>query len=290
MVTQGRLYLSLFVATFAVSWAAVLIKMTGAGPLPTAFYRMGFAALILALPAVPHIRRTIRILTAKELWLLLTSGIVLGLHFAVWVTSLFYTTISNSTILVATQPMWVLLMEALILKEKIPARSVVGMALALVGMVVISRGDFDLGDEYILGDALALIGAVCAATYLFIGRQLRPRLDNLGYIFPVYSVSAVTLFLISLSFGENLTDYPTKSWLLFLLLALVPTVLGHSLYNWLLKYVPAHKVATTILGEPIGATILAIIFFREIPGWWTAVGGVLILAGIFVVLTRTSEQ
>ncbi|MEP0829002.1 MAG: DMT family transporter [bacterium] len=286
MVTQGRLYLSLFVATFAVSWAAVLIKLTGAEPLPTAFYRMGFAALILTIPAVPHIRRTIRILSAKELWFLLTSGVVLGLHFAVWVTSLFYTTISNSTILVATQPMWVLLMEALILKEKIPGRSVVGMALALVGMVVISRGDFDLGDKYILGDILALIGAVCAATYLFIGRQLRSRLDNLGYIFPVYSVSAVTLLLISLFFGENLTDYPAKSWLLFLLLALVPTVLGHSLYNWLLKYVPAHKVATTILGEPIGATILAIIFFKEIPGWWTAVGGALILAGIFVVLSR----
>ncbi|MEW6014619.1 MAG: DMT family transporter [Candidatus Zixiibacteriota bacterium] len=286
MVTQGRLYLSLFVATFAVSWAAVLIKLTGAEPLPTAFYRMGFAALILAIPAVPHIRRTFRILSPAELWLLLTSGVVLGLHFAVWVTSLFYTTISNSTILVATQPMWVLLMEALILKEKIPGRSVVGMALALVGMVVISRGDFDLGEKYILGDILALIGAVCAATYLFIGRQLRSRLDNLGYIFPVYSVSAVTLLLISLMFGENLTDYPAKSWLLFLLLALVPTVLGHSLYNWLLKYVPAHKVATTILGEPIGATILAIIFFKEIPGWWTAVGGALILAGIFVVLSR----
>lgn len=286
MVTQGRLYLSLFVATFAVSWAAVLIKLTGAEPLPTAFYRMGFAALILAIPAVPHIRRTFRILSPAELWLLLTSGVVLGLHFAVWVTSLFYTTISNSTILVATQPMWVLLMEALILKEKIPGRSVVGMALALVGMVVISRGDFDLGEKYILGDILALIGAVCAATYLFIGRQLRSRLDNLGYIFPVYSVSAVTLLLISLMFRENLTDYPAKSWLLFLLLALVPTVLGHSLYNWLLKYVPAHKVATTILGEPIGATILAIIFFKEIPGWWTAVGGALILAGIFVVLSR----
>ena len=217
MVTQGTLYLSLFVATFAVSWAAVLIKMTGAGPLPTAFYRMGFAALIIAVPALPKVRKTIRHLSSKEIWLLMTSGIVLGLHFATWVTSLFFTTISNSTILVATQPMWVLIMEALILKQKIPARSAVGMALALVGMIVISRGDFDLGDEYILGDALALMGAVCAATYLFIGRQLRANLDNLDYVFPVYAISALTLLLISLLQGENLVDYPVKTWLLFLL-------------------------------------------------------------------------
>jgi len=286
MVNQGTLYLSLIVATFAVSWAAVLIKMTDAGPLPTAFYRMGIASLILAIPAIPKVRQTIRILSSRQMALLITSGIVLGLHFAFWVTSLFYTTISNSTILVATQPMFVLVMEAAILKDKIPVRSIVGMAVAVVGMGVISQGDLNLDRKYIIGDLLALVGAFCAGTYLFIGRQLRTKLDNLGYIFPVYTISAVTLLVISLASRENLIEYSTKSWVLFILLALIPTVLGHSLYNWLLKYVPAHKVATTILGEPIGATILAIIFFNQIPGWWTVAGGVLILSGIFIVLLR----
>jgi len=96
----------------------------------------------------------------------------------------------------------------------------------------------------------------------------------------------VVLLIISLLYNENLTDYPTETWLIFLLLALVPTIVGHSLYNWLLKFVPAHKVATTILGEPIGASILAIIIFNEIPGWWTIIGGVLILSGIFIVLKK----
>ncbi|MCX6826471.1 MAG: DMT family transporter [candidate division Zixibacteria bacterium] len=285
MINQGTLYLSLFVATFAVSWAAILIKMSGAGPLPTAFYRMSIASLILAIPAIPKIKKTLKILDSREIILLLTSGIVLGLHFAFWVTSLFYTTISNSTILVATQPIFVLIMEAVLLKDKIPSRSIIGMVVALIGMGVISHGDLNLGKEFIIGDILALVGAFCAGIYLFIGRQLRMKLDNLGYIFPVYLLSALTLFIISLFYGENLTHYPAKSWTIFLVLAIVPTVLGHSLYNWLLKYLPAHKVATTILGEPIGATILAIFFFNQIPGRWTAIGGIMILCGIFIVLS-----
>jgi len=289
MVKQRTIYLTLFVATFAVSWAAILIRLTGAGPLPTAFYRMAIASLILAIPAIPKVRSIFKVLNRGELILLLTSGIFLGLHFAVWVTSLFYTTISNSAILVATQPVWVLILEAALLKERIPKRSIIGMAVALAGIIVVSRGDFDMGRDYIIGDLLALAGAVFAALYLFIGRRLRTKLDNLGYIFPVYTTAAVTLLIISLFYGVNLTHYPAKTWLIFLLLAIIPTVVGHSLYNWLLKFVRAHIVATTVLGEPIGATILAIFFFNEVPGWWTLIGGILILAGIFVVLKRKKD-
>jgi LPXTG-motif cell wall-anchored protein len=157
-------------------------------------------------------------------------------------------------------------------------------------MVVISHGDFSLGGEYIIGDLLALAGAIFAALYMFIGRQLRARIDNLGYIFPVYSVAALTLIVISLGYGENMINFPLKTWLIFLLLALIPTLVGHSLYNWLLKFVPAHIVATTILGEPIGATILAIFFFSQIPGWATVVGGAMILSGIFIVLRRRKKE
>lgn len=290
MVKQGTLYVSLFVATFAVSWAAILIKLAGAGPLPTAFYRMAFASIILAIPAHKKVREALRILSRRQIILLITSGVVLGLHFASWVTSLFYTTISNSTIIVATQPIWILLMEATILKERIRVQSMIGMIVAVTGMVIISRGDFNLGREYIIGDLLALAGAIFAGFYMFIGRQLRARIDNLGYIFPVYSIAALTLIIISLGYGEDMTDYPLKTWLIFLLLALIPTLVGHSLYNWLLKFVPAHIVATTILGEPIGATILAVFFFSQIPGWSTVVGGAMILSGIFIVLRRRKKE
>ncbi len=288
MASSRILYLSLFIATFAVSWAAIFIKFSGAGPLATAFYRVILATAILAIPAWSPFHKAIRSLVRRDFILLALSGLALGLHFAVWITSLYYTTISNSTILVATQPIFILILESLSGKEKIETKVILGMLAALAGMALISGGDFNLGPKYLWGDFLALIGAFLAGIYLFIGRNLRARMDNLAYIFPVYAVAAMTLFIICLFFREPLTGFDSRTWLMFLLLALIPTVIGHSLYNWLLKYVPAHKVATTILGEPIGATILAIIFFNQIPGWWTIGGGILILSGIFIVLYRSN--
>jgi len=286
MASQRILYLSLIVATFAVSWAAILIKLSGAGPLPTAFYRVAIASAILAIPAFPRLRKSFKRISAADRLIMLSSGVALGLHFAVWITSLYYTTVSNSTILVATQPVFVLAMEALSGQEKIEPRAVIGIALSLAGMAIISGGDINLGREYIIGDLLALAGAFLAGVYLFIGRKIRARIDNFSYILPVYSVSAVTLFVICMISGVDMINYPAKAWIFFILLALIPTVIGHSLYNWLLEYVPAHKVATTILGEPIGATILAIFFLDQIPGWWTVIGGCLILFGIYIVLRK----
>jgi drug/metabolite transporter (DMT)-like permease len=290
MAKQGTLYLTLLVATFAVSWASILIKLAGAEPLPTAFYRMALASIFLLPPAWPSMRRSLKKLSRKEGLLLLLSGLALGFHFATWVTSLFYTTISNSVLIVATQPVFVLAMEAIFLKQKVRTRAVIGMVIAVFGIAMISHGDFDLGREYIIGDILALLGAIFAATYLLIGRRLRVNLENLSYIFPVYSIAAIVLLIMSLFSHENLTDYSTNTWLIFLLLALVPTVVGHTLYNWLLKFVPAHMVAMTILGEPIGATLLAIPFFNQIPGKWTIVGGLMILSGIFIVLRRRNKK
>ncbi|MBN2226034.1 MAG: DMT family transporter [candidate division Zixibacteria bacterium] len=290
MVRQGTLYLTLFVATFAVSWAAIIIKFTDAGPIPNAFYRMALAAFILAIPSAAKTVRTWRGLNRRQRTLLLLSGFFLGLHFITWVSSLFYTTISNSIILVSTNPVFVMIMERLFFKQKAPVRSVIGMSTAIAGMIVIAGGDINLGREYIIGDILAVIGAVCVAIYLIIGRSLRSLVDNLSYTFPVYATAAGTILICGLFNGDNLTDYPSKTWLLFLLLALVPTLMGHSLYNWLLKFLPAHLVATTVLGEPIGATVLAIVFFQEIPGWATVIGGVMILSGIFVVMKRPKSR
>ena len=289
MTGQRSLYVALIIATFAVSWAAILIRLCGAGPLPTAFYRMAMASAILAIPAIPKLKQAFKALSWHQIILLIISGIFLGLHFASWITSLFHTTISNSAVLVATSPVFVIALEALFLKDKIPAKSIIGIAVALAGIVTVSAGDFDLSTVFIKGDLLALAGAACAGVYLFAGRKLRPKMDILSYIFVVYSIAALTLLAFNIIYDTNLTDYPLNTWLIFLLLAIVPTVVGHSLYNWLLKFIPAHRVATTTLGEPIGASILAIFFFTEIPGWTTIIGGLLILAGIFVVLKRPSK-
>jgi len=274
----------MILATFAVSWASIFIKLSGADPLPTALYRMGLAAIILIIPAFPKLIKTVPNLNRQQLLLLLVSGIAHGFHFATWITSLFYTTISNSVILVATQPLFLIIMEAVFLKEKIVGKAIFGMLIALAGMFVITGAGFSLGTEHLWGNFLALAGAFFAGVYLLIGRKLRVHLDNLEYISIVYSIAAVVLLVIAMSYNENISDYPTRTWGFFLLLAIIPTVVGHSLYNWVLKYMPAYRVATIILGEPIGATILAILFFNQIPGWATIIGGVLILFGIYFVM------
>jgi drug/metabolite transporter (DMT)-like permease len=291
IITKMRgalLYISLGVATLAVSWASIIIKLADADPISTAFYRMAFAALLLAPFSWPGLIRSLRKLTSREMGLLALSGIFLGFHFATWITSLKYTSISNSVVIVATQPFFVAVMEALFWKEKISRNAVIGMGLAFVGMIIISRSDFHLGGDHFLGDMLALIGAICAGCYLMVGRHIRQKVLNRHYILPVYTIAALTLLAIAIPFKSPLVGFPGKTWLCFLLLALIPTILGHSLYNYLLKYIRAHLVAVTILGEPIGATIFAAALFAEMPPLATYIGGGLILSGILLALFRGS--
>jgi drug/metabolite transporter (DMT)-like permease len=285
------LYISLAVATLAVSWAAIIIRLADADPISTAFYRMVLSALILAPFSIPGLRANLRGLAARSdfKWLV-ASGIALGLHFAAWITSLKLTSISNSVIIVATQPFFVAAMEAIFLKERISRQAVFGMALAFVGMVIISRSDLSLGRDHLLGDFLALVGALCAAIYLMFGRKIRQTLDNRHYVFPVNFIAALTLLLFALPLGSPLTGFSGNTWLCFFLLALIPTVLGHTLYNYLLKFIRAHLVAITILGEPIGATIIAALIFKEYPSTGTYFGGGLILTGIILALTGAKSD
>jgi drug/metabolite transporter (DMT)-like permease len=289
-MSRAFLYLSLAVATVAVSWAAIIIRIADADPISTAFYRMAFSTLLFAPFAARGITESLRRLSRFDLTMLIGSGIALGLHFAFWITSLYYTTVSNSVILVATQPFFVAAIEALFWKEKISSRAIRGMILAFAGMVIISRADFQLGGDHLPGDILALIGAFCAGAYLLLGRKLRQKLNNRYYVFPVHLIAALTLLIIALFFGSPLTGFPQRTWILFFLLALIPTIIGHNLYNYLLKFIRAHLVAITILGEPIGATILAALIFAEYPPIPTYIGGGLIITGIFLTLAGTKRD
>ncbi len=285
------LYMSLAMATLAVSWAAIIIRLADADPISTAFYRMALATILLAPLSLPGLRQNLRRLSSRSdfKWLV-ASGIALGLHFAAWITSLKFTTISNSVIIVATQPFFVAAMEAIFLKERISRRAVIGMALALVGMVIISSSDFALGRDHLLGDFLALLGALCAAVYLMFGRRIRQTLDNRHYVFPVYLISSATLLAIALPCRSPLAGFSGKTWVCFLLLALIPTVVGHTMYNYLLKFIRAHLVAITILGEPIGATVFAALIFGEYPGPATYIGGGMILTGIILALLQVKND
>ncbi len=275
--------LLLFIAVVAVSWAAIFIKFTGAPPLATAFYRMSFATLFILPLAIRKSLPEILRLKGKILILTLLSGVFLGFHFATWIASLDYTSISNSVVLVTTQPVFVAILSHLLLKEKINLTILFAVLLALLGSFIISGGDFQVGKANFFGDILALIGAITAAAYLLCGRVVRQKLSLITYIFAVYFVSALVLGILCITWGTPLYPYPSKTFLWFILLGLIPTVIGHTLYNWALKYLKAYLVGMSILGEPVGATVLAYFIFKQTPPALTYLGATAIFVGIFLV-------
>jgi drug/metabolite transporter (DMT)-like permease len=200
-------------------------------------------------------------------------------------------------VLVSTTPLWVALLAPLVLREKVGATAFIGLILALTGGVVVAVSDTCslqagvlacpplqtfIGGRAFLGDFLALFGAWMAAGYMLVGRKVRAKMDLIPYIFIVYGMSALVLIAIMIGLRESPFGLPAPAYLWFLLLALLPQLFGHTVYNWSLKYVPASIVSITLLGEPIGSTILALVIFQETPGWVKILGALFILAGIWL--------
>jgi drug/metabolite transporter (DMT)-like permease len=272
----------------AASTAAIFIRYAqqeGAPSLVIAAFRLAIATLVLAPLALGRKRAELAALTRRELGLALLSGLFLSLHFATWISSLEYTTVASSVVLVTTTPLWVALLSPFTLKEPISRGQVMGMLAALAGGVVIGVSDSgaSTASNPLLGDLLALAGAVMAASYILIGRRLRKKITLVSYTFLVYGTAALMLVAFMLAGGYSPTGYPALTYLWFVLLALIPQLLGHSSINWALGYLSAASVATILLGEPIGSTILAVILLNEVPGGVKMLGAALILAGIYVV-------
>jgi len=283
----------------AVSTASIFIRYAQeyAPSLVIAAWRLSLATLVLSPFALTRRRPEIRSLNRGELGLAALSGIFLALHFATWITSLEYTTVASSVVLVSTIPLWVALFSPFFLKEPLSRIIWIGMALAMLGGVIVgisdtcslqgarltcpSLSEFVKGKAF-LGDLLALAGAIAGAAYLIIGRRLRGKFSLLTYIFLVYGMAAIGLIIIMFGFGHSPTSYPPITYLWFLCLALIPQLLGHSSFNWALRYLSAAYVSITLLGEPIGSTILAYFLLGEIPSTMKIIGAILILTGIYV--------
>jgi drug/metabolite transporter (DMT)-like permease len=277
-------YNLLLTAVFSVSWAAVLIRLCDAPALVIAFYRMGIAAVLLLPIVLLRYTDELKALLSSSWKLTLLSGVFLGLHFALWVSSLFYTSVASSVVIVATQPLFALTFSWIFLKEKAQWLTLLAILLALAGVYVIAAGDFQLDSRHLIGDLLSLLGAMMAAAYLTVGRNLRQKFHIAPYVFVVYLVSAVTLGLMVVLFGHSFAPLSGENLFYFLLLAIVPTLIGHSLYNYLLKYITAYTVGISILGEPLGASLWAFLIFAEAPAEPVYWGGVLILAGVLMAL------
>lgn len=283
----------------AVSTASIFIRFAQehASSFVIAAYRLTLASLVLGPIAWRGHRAELQALKRREWGLGILSGIFLALHFATWITSLEYTSVASSVVIVTTTPLWVALLSPLVLRERIGKAVAIGLVLSLVGGITValseactlSGGQFTCGggeavvqSTAALGNTLALLGAFSAAGYLLIGRSLRAKLTLIPYVFVVYGIGAVVLIFIMFGFGKSPFGYSSLTYLWFLLLALVPQLLGHSSFNWALGYLPASFVSITLLGEPIGTIILAYLILKESPKPLELIGAILILTGIYI--------
>lgn len=285
-----RLYGGLLAGVVAVSWAAIFIRLTDAPALSIAAYRLLLAALPVAAFALLRRRDELLRLTRREQFLLAVSGLTLALHFATWIASLSRTTVASSVALVTTQPVWVALLALVVLRERVSAQAALAMAVATAGGVTIAGADIAVSGEALLGDALAVAGAICAAVYFVVGRRVRPTLSLAGYVGVVYAVAATALMAGAAAAGQPLGGFSARTWTLLVLLALVPQLVGHSLLNWSLRYLSAPFVSVAVLGEPVISTALAVPLLGEYPGLLRIVGGAITLGGVYLAVREESAQ
>jgi drug/metabolite transporter (DMT)-like permease len=281
-------YLALMTGVCAVSTGAIFARMADAPALVIAAYRVGLATLVIAPVVGLRARNELLNLSRSDLALAAISGLFLALHFATWITSLNHTSVANSVVLVNTNPLWVGLLTPFVTGERLKPAVAAGIAVSVVGGIVIGAGDFATGGSALFGDGLALAGSVCAAVYLLLGRKLRRKLSLITYIFVCYGSAAMILWSLVLILRLPVSGFSPKTYGCFWAMALITQIIGHSSYNWALRWFSTGFIAVSLLGEPIGSTLLAYILFDEGLTWAKAVGGALILAAI--VLSSRSER
>jgi drug/metabolite transporter (DMT)-like permease len=285
-----RIAAVLVLGIIAVSFASILIRWCEAPALTIAFYRLLFASLFLGLFTGRRALRAWRVMPPRAFSLGVISGIALAAHFASWITSLFYTSVASSVVLVSTAPIFVALGTRFVLREPTRSRLFAGLAIAMIGAATIAFADADGGRESLWGDLLALVGAVSFSVYFLAGRILRRQLSTGAYVVMSYSAGAMTLCLAALVLQAPLSGFSWQVVGMFVLIALVPQVIGHTSFNWALKHLSAPAVSVLMLGEPIGASILAYLLLGEKISGWALAGGVTTLLGVAIVLFAESRR
>lgn len=291
--------LILSIGILAVSSASLFIRFAQREmpSLVIAAFRLGLASILMTPWVLRRHTQDIRNISKRDWLRIIGAGLLLAVHFATWITSLEYTSVSSSVVLVTTTPIWVALFSPLILKEKANRMTVIGLAVAILGGAIVSfssecaisdtallclRNGIDLSSNTLLGNILALIGAICAGFYLIIGRILRKSIDLSVYVYCIFACAAGFLLLFAILSGKVFFPYSIEAYLFCLCLAIFPQIVGHTSLNWALAYIPVGLVAVVLLGEPVGSTILAAFFLKEIPTAFELSGGIIILLGIFI--------
>jgi drug/metabolite transporter (DMT)-like permease len=288
MQLSKPLYVILAVGLLALSVASIFIKFAAAPGLVIAFYRMIFASLILLPLTISGLKETP--LNGQNRGYALLAGICLGIHFATWISSLSFTTVAASVSVLTTQPIWVALFGWIFLGLAPSFMLLLGVLIAVAGGAMIGFGDFPGGSAPLLGDFLALLGAISGAAYLLLGRSAQKRgLGLNAYVGMAYGVAALVLLPLPWLSGLSYTQYPLKSFFWIALLALIPQLVGHSSINYLVRHLNPTLVATALLLEPILAGLLAFFLFKELPSLTTLSGGLVLLIGVAITLFSSSQ-
>lgn len=270
------------VGLLGVSLSAIFVRLSDAPSAVTACFRLVWTVLLMTPVTLGKrsIRQEIRQLSRKHVLLCILSGVFLAAHFALWFESLQHTSVASSGVIVCTEVIWVSLGYCLFMGGKLSWKVIVTIAVSLLGSVMIALADSSGGGQHLYGDILSLLSAIAVAVYILIGRAVRKTVSNTAYTYVVYSASAAVLVLISLLQGHSLVGADWSAVVVGLLLAVFSTLMGHSVFNWCLKYFSPSFVSASKLAEPVIASIVAAFLFQEIPGPWQLVGGAIIIGGV----------
>lgn len=284
-------WLVLCIAIIAISFSSIFVKWTTAPVAIIAMYRLLMTNVVM-LPFMGKHLKEIRGLSLKEVLLLIGSGAALGLHFLLWMGSLRYTTVASSTALMTLEPIFVMMGSWWVFHQRTNRIQMAGMSVAVIGAAAIGWGDMSLSGMALQGDILSILGTVAVAIHMILGQTLRAHsgISASVYSFIVFFVAALVLGVYSAVIGYSFVQYPLQDWGVFLLLALVPTLLGHALFNWLLQYMQATTVSMGVLGEPIGASILAYFLLGEQVSWLQGGAAVLLIGGVWIFLRGESRE
>jgi len=283
-------YIALIAGVLAVTSSAILVKYSTADAGVIAFYRLFFTTIIM-LPIFLAARKKAKMrMLKKDLLFSISSGALLAFHFILWFESLDLTSVASSTVLVTLQPVFAFAGSYFIFREPLSLKAIVCAAFSIFGSILISWGDFFISGKALYGDVLALVSCLFVTAYMMIGQYVRKRADVVPYTFIVYLASTVVLFFYVLFAGEAFYPYSARNWICFLLLAVLPTLAGHSVFSWVIKWISASVVSVAILFEPVGAAILAYLLFGEKISWFQAIGGIIILLSIAYFLARDHAE
>ena len=270
-------YLALLIGMFAISTSAILIRYSDSEPLVIGTYRQAFASLIFLPFILKDKAAEIRSQSSSVILEMIFTGILLGAHFSFFITSVKETSVAASVLLATCHVVYVAVLGWVFFGEALSSKAVFGTLVSLGGILILFGGD-------LIGNMFAFVSGILAGLYYLSGRKLRKIISLPTYAFVVYLFSFISMFSVVLLQNLTYTNMPIFEIQLFLLMALVPTLLGHTMQNWAIGYLPAYIVSISLLAEPIGSGLLAWLFFQEVPSFGVMFGGLIVISGLYLVI------